>query len=851
MLTVTISNIISAVVINPGFNYSVGNETYTVYQTMDFESITIDTSYIIFNNTGFYITSENDITITLVYISDDLTTTSDGEKVLEFYADTTSGSVLFSLSGFQDSNYYIIKSDGTSISIPIANSSGFISFSNSVWSSHLFEIYQIGSEVDNDPPVVSNIPDQTIQEGESFTQINLDNYVTDNEDSDENIIWTYNGNTELNIDITNRIATISTPNQDWFGTEIITFIATDSGLFSDSDDVTFTVIGENDPPVVSNIPDQTIQEGESFTQINLDNYVTDDEDSDENIIWIYTGNTQLSVDITNRIATITTPNEEWTGSETIMFIAEDTAQQTDSDDVTFTVNVQGAPVFSGLSINNGANDISINTPSLSITIEDPSGDLIDWTIEITPNIGSNSGSNDVNGTKSCDLSGLEYSTTYYWFVNATDSTNWANGSYYFTTQDSSSDNPPGGGGGPLSGGGYIPPSNQEEQNQPPQTPLKPSGPTYIETNITYTYTTTTTDPEQDQIRYKFDWGDGTKSNWTEYQNSNTTTTMTHHWTNINTYQIKAISQDTQGQNSTWSEPLTITVSQIPTGQQPPVAKINTPENIQTNQTITFNATQSYDLDGTIINYQWDFGDGTTGDGINPTHKYEKPGEYTVTLIITDNNGNTYSKTITVIVQSVISQQGSKEKQEGFFSIEFFILMVLFIIFIACCLYYLRDRLNIISLHYQIHKIEKIDVKIHQIENKIEGIPKVDQVTYVKSDRYINDTSGENIRGLKFTYQGNDSFYREDKYYDAYEDLITGEKIDKLLNMTLKSDQISIKHEKIKNRIDHLIIEHDKQIKIVDDADKSLKIHDLDKLKDIEGKIDNLTLLKMYDKIDAI
>jgi PKD repeat protein len=68
-------------------------------------------------------------------------------------------------------------------------------------------------------------------------------------------------------------------------------------------------------------------------------------------------------------------------------------------------------------------------------------------------------------------------------------------------------------------------------------------------------------------------------------------------------------------------------------------------NASANQIIVFNASGSYDIDGIIVSYQWDFGDGTTGSGVSPEHVYENPGEYTVTLVITDNNGNTYSKTM--------------------------------------------------------------------------------------------------------------------------------------------------------------------------------------------------------------
>ena len=100
------------------------------------------------------------------------------------------------------------------------------------------------------------------------------------------------------------------------------FTATDTDLATDSDDATFTVTAVNDPPVVSDIPDQTIAEGETFATINLDDYVADVEDADAAILWSATGEVDLTVDITDRVATIIIPNTDWNGSETITFTAE-------------------------------------------------------------------------------------------------------------------------------------------------------------------------------------------------------------------------------------------------------------------------------------------------------------------------------------------------------------------------------------------------------------------------------------------------------------------------------------------------------------------------------------------------
>ncbi|MEL6132527.1 MAG: PKD domain-containing protein, partial [Bacteroidota bacterium] len=56
--------------------------------------------------------------------------------------------------------------------------------------------------------------------------------------------------------------------------------------------------------------------------------------------------------------------------------------------------------------------------------------------------------------------------------------------------------------------------------------------------------------------------------------------------------------------------------------------------------IDFNGLSSYDLDGPIVSYSWDFGDGTSGSGAEVTHVYFEPNSYTVRLTVIDTDGNT-------------------------------------------------------------------------------------------------------------------------------------------------------------------------------------------------------------------
>jgi hypothetical protein len=234
----------------------------------------------------------------------------------------------------------------------------------------------------NDPPVVSDIPNQTIAEGATFTTITLDNYVSDPDNSDAEMTWTYTGNSQLTVNITNRVATISTPNTNWNGTEAITFRATDPGTLWDEDAATFTVTAENDPPVVSNIPSQTIAEGQSFATINLDSYVSDVDNTDAELTWNITGNTDLSISIDKRVVTIHVPTPEWNGSETLTFRATDPGSLWDEDAATFTVSADNDPPVVGnipnQTVSEGATFTTINLDSY-VTDADHADDQLVWT----------------------------------------------------------------------------------------------------------------------------------------------------------------------------------------------------------------------------------------------------------------------------------------------------------------------------------------------------------------------------------------------------------------------------------------------------------------------------------------
>ena len=69
----------------------------------------------------------------------------------------------------------------------------------------------------------------------------------------------------------------------------------------------------------------------------------------------------------------------------------------------------------------------------------------------------------------------------------------------------------------------------------------------------------------------------------------------------------------------------------------------------TGSTVGFDGRGSTDSDGTIAGYAWDFGDGSTGTGAQPSHAYAAPGTYQVKLTVTDDRSGTNAVTQPVTI----------------------------------------------------------------------------------------------------------------------------------------------------------------------------------------------------------
>jgi hypothetical protein len=93
----------------------------------------------------------------------------------------------------------------------------------------------------------------------------------------------------------------------------------------------------------------------------------------------------------------------------------------------------------------------------------------------------------------------------------------------------------------------------------PNKPSTPQGPKNGKAEVEYTYSTYTIDPQGDQIFYWFDWGDENNSGWIGPFNSGATAETSHIWSERGTYSIMVKAKDTNGHESEWSDPLSISM----------------------------------------------------------------------------------------------------------------------------------------------------------------------------------------------------------------------------------------------------------------------------------------------------
>jgi PKD repeat protein len=177
-------------------------------------------------------------------------------------------------------------------------------------------------------------------------------------------------------------------------------------------------------------------------------------------------------------------------------------------------------------------------------------------------------------------------------------------------------------------------------NQPPV--ADPNGPYNGTVNEAVTFDgSASNDPDGTIASYDWDFGDGS---------TGTGVNPTHTYTATGTFTVTLTVTDDGGATDTAT-----TTATIGEGNQPPVADPNGPYTGTVGEAVFFDGTGSNDPDGTIVAFEWDFGDGNTGTGATPSHTYAAEGTFNVTLMVTDDAGATDSATTTATIGQVTNE----------------------------------------------------------------------------------------------------------------------------------------------------------------------------------------------------
>ncbi|MEI7638857.1 MAG: PKD domain-containing protein, partial [Syntrophus sp. (in: bacteria)] len=142
----------------------------------------------------------------------------------------------------------------------------------------------------------------------------------------------------------------------------------------------------------------------------------------------------------------------------------------------------------------------------------------------------------------------------------------------------------------------------------------------------------------------YDWK--VNGDWTGISIVNGVGGADNEWSALNKDGKVAIVSYTVGFNSVW-----VVTSSKMVSNDPPYAVIGADKDEPFwLDNVNFNGSNSTDADGSIVKYEWDFGDGEKAEGSQASHVFvKKYGDITIKLTVTDDKGamNTASKTIKV------------------------------------------------------------------------------------------------------------------------------------------------------------------------------------------------------------
>jgi len=509
-----------------------------------------------------------------------------------------------------------------------------------------FITYGIGYESNNPPDVPSNPYPENNSENISLNPI-ISVIVSDPNMDMMNVSF-YNASDDDLIDIDYDVSSGDTASVAWHGLHYNTTyswyaIANDSKSETMSDTWIFTTFsdGVNHPPLK---PENPLPENESVdinTSPKLSVDVIDPDDDTMNVSFYNATNNEIIgivTDVDSRgKASIDWPDLAYNITYSWYAIANDSKSETMSDTWQFITESPGVnhppDVPSNPDPTNNSTGVGLFA-DLWWSSDDIDGDLITYDVYFESNDSTPDILVSVNQFSThYDPGYLENDTIYYWQIVAWDSygNNISGPIWHFTTKES-------------------------QQNNPPNIPTNPSpsnGKTGVSKNPTLS--AYVSDPDGDALSVKFyNAGNDILIASYDFIRNNSTAEVT--WPGLSSgtkYTWYAVVNDTMLENrsDTWSfTTKRASNNNHNSGYTPPSAPIadaGGPYESYVGIGITFDGSRSTEA---ITSYEWEFGDGSTGTGVSPTHVYTAVGKYTVNLTVIGPGGTDTNVTYTTIVE---------------------------------------------------------------------------------------------------------------------------------------------------------------------------------------------------------
>ncbi len=437
----------------------------------------------------------------------------------------------------------------------------------------------------NAPPVA--IPLADVTSGKAPLTVNFDGSTsTDDQDDIVAYEWDFGTSDPVSNEVSPQF-TFDTP-----GTYTVTLTVTDGEGLTGSDTLEISVFDENVPPTA--VAAANVTEGEAPLTVIFDGSGSTDDTEVVSYFWDFAdGTTSTQV---GPVKTFNTP-----GTYEVTLTVTDNEGDTGNDTVTITVSVP--------------NEAPVAVIEASVTEGEAP-------LEVS-----------FTGSGSTDDVGIE---SYQWnFGDGTsstqaDPTHLFTGVGEFTVTLTVTD-----AGGLTDQETLLITVNQPTENEAPVA-VASAAPIAGDVPLVVNFTGDASTDDKGIVSYSWDFGDGSEVA--------TTPNAVHTYLTAGVYTAVFTVADEEG--LTDAEVFTITVNEPNTA---PEADIEA-------STLSGEAPLSVDFDGTgstddkgITSYSWDFGDGATGMGSNPTHVFSEAGTFQVVLTVSDAEGLTDTASVTVTV----------------------------------------------------------------------------------------------------------------------------------------------------------------------------------------------------------